>query len=343
MRVAIDVGPLSSGHAVRGVGFYTKRLIEALGDRVEAVDSTATDLTKYDLIHYPAFDLFRHTLPIVKQTKTIVTIHDTIPLIYPTHYPPGVRGKINFYLQKYSLRSVSAIITDTETSKKDICRFLGVIPDKVHVVYLAPGEMFRKMDNGKRKMEIKKRFGLPDRFAVYLGDVNYNKNIPVLIDACKIAKIPLVICGKQAKEVGDRDRKLNHPELTHLRSLDWNNVVTLGFVSDEELVAIFNLASVYVQPSLYEGFGLPVLQAFACGTPVVAAKTQALVEIGNPGCLFVDPNDPEDVAEKIEKIIEDDKLRKQLIETGKVIAKNFSWEKTAKETMKVYRKAIGSV
>ena len=102
MKTAIDSSPLTSGHAVRGVGFYTKNLIEALGEKVDAVDFATADLSKYDIVHYPYFDLFSHTLPIGKPAKTVVTIHDVIPLIYPDHYPPGTRGKLNFFLQKFS-------------------------------------------------------------------------------------------------------------------------------------------------------------------------------------------------------------------------------------------------
>jgi glycosyltransferase involved in cell wall biosynthesis len=173
------------------------------------------------------------------------------------------------------------------------------------------------------KLEIAKRYGLPDRFALYVGDVNYNKNIPVLIDACKIAKIPLVIAGKQAKEI--ESLNLNHPELKHLKGIDWSGVIRPGFIPDADLVAVYNLAKVYVQPSLYEGFGLPILEAVACGTPVVAAKTQALVEILGDDLNYVDPHDANMVAASI---LNPDKNVK--------LPREYSWEKTAKETLKLY-------
>ncbi len=335
MKIAIDVSPLTSGHKVRGVGFYTKNLIEALGNKVKAVDFQTEDLTKYDIIHYSYFDLFFHTLPIRKPAKTVVTIHDVIPLVYPIHYPPGIRGKLNFYLQRLSLQSVSEIITDTETSKKDICRFLSVQPDKVHVVYLAPREIFKKVEV-KKQVFVKEKYNLPDRFVLYVGDVNYNKNIPTLLSACKLAKMPLVICGKQAKEIDGRN--LNHPELTHLKNVDFDKVLRLGFVPDEDLVAICNLATLYCQPSFYEGFGLPVLEAFASGTPVVAAKTQALVEVAGGSALFADPKSSKDMADKITKIENDKSLRKSLISAGYERIKAFSWEKTARQTLDVYKK-----
>jgi len=130
IKVAIDKGPLSSGHAVRGVGAYTRELIKALHEKtkkrknlkIDAVDFEKADLTKYDIVHYPYFHPFFLTLPFNKPAKTVVTIHDLIPLIYPKHYPPGIRGMFKFKLQKYLIKRVDGIITPSETSKKDIVR-----------------------------------------------------------------------------------------------------------------------------------------------------------------------------------------------------------------------------
>lgn len=342
MKVALDSGPLTSEHAIRGIGVHTHELIEGMkrlrdeAIKVDGIDFKDADLSKYDVVHYPYFHPFFLTLPWQKPIpKVVVTIHDLIPLIYPKHYPPGIKGKIRFLIQEFLLRNIDAIITISETSKKDICRFLGVQPNKVHVVYLAPRRIFRKIEDGRWKMEIAKHYGLPERFVLYVGDVNYNKNIPTLIKTCKLAKIPLVICGKQAKDIKNQD--LNHPELLHLRNVDFDKTIRLGFVPDKDLVAIYNLASVYCQPSFYEGFGLPILESFACETPVVASKTQALVEIGEGGALFASPKDPEDFAKQILKIVNDGELKNQLVSTGNVIVRNFSWEKTAKETLEVYK------
>lgn len=366
MKIAIDSGPLTSGHKMRGVGVYTRELIVALaqeskkikGLKITALDFEKTDLNKFDLVNYTYFNPFYATLPFKKTAKTIITIHDVIPLIYPKHYPPGVKGNIKFLLQKYLLKDVDGIIVPSETSKKDVVRYLGVPQEKIKVIHEAPRSIFRKLEIKNWKLEITKRYSLPKRFVLYVGDVNYNKNILALIKACKLAKLTLVICGKQAKEIEQMGMGLDlmrgpmdwfrylfdipHPELAHFRELieifkSKQKVIRLGYVNDEDLVKIYNLASVYCQPSFYEGFGLPVVEAMACGIPVVCSKTQALVELADEAALFADPMDPKDMTEKIRKILKNEKIKKELVKKGFERAKEFSWKRTAKETIDFYK------
>ena len=338
IKVKVDIKPLFSGDVIRGVGVYTAQLIFHL-KRLKEIELVEKD---FDIIHYPYFNPFFLTLSISRETKTVVTIHDLIPLIYPKHYPPGIKGNIKFLIQKFLISKMDAIITVSETSKKDIVRFLGVPAEKIFVTYEAAGEIFKPITNHQSLVTVQKRYRLPDRFVLYVGDINYNKNIPALVEACKIINTPLVIVGKQAMDL--ENMNLNHPELSHLtnhRSLITNHSLRLGYVPDEDLVKIFNLATVYCQPSFYEGFGLPMVQAFACGVPVVASKTQALVEIGDDAAIFVDPQSPKDIAAGIKRVIENTNLRRELIEKGLRRITEFSWDKTAKETVSVYRKIIG--
>lgn len=364
MKVAIDSGPLTSGHAVRGIGVHTRELIEELQKlrtknfQIDAVNFCKTEVSKYDIVHYTSFHPFFITLPFRRiytpsnsiTPKVIVTIHDLIPLIYPKHYPPGLKGSIKFFIQKLLIKKADAIITISETSKKDIVRFLGVNPEKVHVIYLAPNKMFKPITDQQTLFTTKKKYNLPDKFVLYVGDVNYNKNIPNLIKACGLVNIPLVIVGKQAQDIdnvgvgleilsGPMDWlryifNLPHPELAHYESISKSfknnsNVLRLGFVPNEDLVDIYNLASVYCQPSFYEGFGLPVLEAVACGTPVVVSRTQALVEIAAGAATFVNPKSPLDIARGFNNLITNPKL-----------PRNYLWEKTAQETLDVYRKVF---
>lgn len=362
LSVAINSASLSGGHAVRGIGFYTKSLIsslETIGVSVTPLDFQLVEKSKllqYDILHYPHFDLFFPTLETYGHPKVVVTIHDVIPLLYPKHYPPGVKGRISFMKQRKALQSVAAIITDSETSKKDIVRFLKVRPDKVFSIHLAPGQSTQQKVTSDERIRVRKRFKLPKRFVLYVGDVNYNKNISTLATACKIADIQLVIVGKQAAEVdsiavmqsvkGPRDwmryvMGSEHPEQKHyakLRKLFKKKYIhRLGYVETSDLRALYQLATVYCQPSLYEGFGLPVLEAMSAGTPVVASRTQALVEVGGDACLYADPLNPQDFAAKILEIANDETVAKRLTNAGKKHAQTFSWEEAGRRTLEVYK------
>ncbi len=337
MRVAIDSGPLNSGDSVRGIGFHTRELITELQKlqnkdfKIDSVDFKTADLTKYDIVHYPYFHPHSLTLPFNKPSKkVVVTIHDLIRLVYPNAYPPGLRGRINFLFQKFNLRNVDAVITISETSKKDIVRFLNISPEKIFVTYLAPQSIVG-VQKTKDKLE------LPKDFVLYVGDVNYNKNLLNLAKACKIAKLKLVIVGKQSvvEEVDSNIENNPWREFLRLYKND-KDIIRLGYV--ENLDEVFKKATVYCQPSLYEGFGLPLLEAFERGIPVVASRIQALVEVGNNACLYVNPHDPENIATGLKEVFKNKKVASDLVRKGRMRLKDFSWSKCADETLDVYKK-----
>jgi glycosyltransferase involved in cell wall biosynthesis len=373
MKVAIDTGSVI-GERAFGIGINTKHLIEGMAKEAKKRKNFQVEsfsffenrkkLEKgiYDIVHYPYFHPFFLTLPSKKYAKVVVTIHDLIPLVYPKQYPAGLKGKLRFMAQKNRLKSVDAFLTISETSKKDIVRFLNVSPEKVHAIHIAPSPVFKKENDRKMLNRVVAKYNLPNKFVLYLGDVYYSKNIPTLIMACRYAKIPLVIVGKQATEVesnletdlkkikGPRDwiRFLTnrpHPELSHYRLLkemfeSEGEVIRLGYVPDSDLIPIMNLATVYCQPSYYEGFGLGVVHAFACGVPVVISKTQALVEISGDAALIADPFNPKDMSSKISILLDNPSMRAQFIRKGNERLKKYSWEKTANLTLKVYEKVL---
>jgi len=331
-RVGFVITPLSSGHAVRGVGFYTKRLLNHMKPMASDLGFEILEIGSYlefrnsnlDIVHYPFFDLFTASLPIIKSTKTVVTIHDVIhdviPLVFPDHYPPGVRGWINLQFQKLSLSNVDRVITDSFYSLTNINKFLGVPPHKLRLVHLAADPVFKKIPHPANK------YNLPSKFVLYVGDINYNKNIPLLVQACKKLSLPLVIVGKQALEM--EKLNLSHPELRHLRDINWSGVTRLGFVDD--LVDIYNLASVYCQPSLSEGFGLPVLEAQACGTPVACSRSGSLPEVAGDTVVYFDPYSVDNIVSSLSAAIKQ----------KRVVVNTFSWEKTASQTLMVYEELL---
>ena len=348
MKVAIDTSPLKSGHQYRGIGVYTQNLVEAFQkERISNFHLQLIDDKKIpddcDLIHYPFFDLFFLTLPLKKEKPAVVTIHDTIPLIFPEHYPPGVKGNLKFQIQKFSLKNVKAVITDSENSKKDIFKYLNYPKERIFVVPLAQGKEFKLIKEKSLLDRIQKKYQLPEEFLLYVGDVNYNKNVLGLIKAFAEFKkdhknFKLVLVGKAFQ---DKNLKETQEIIKLINLLDLNkNIIRLGWIPQEDLVGIYNLATVYCQPSFYEGFGLPVLEAMACGCPVVAANVSSLPEVCGDAAIMVNPDDINSIAEGIRRVICDKARQDMLKKRGAEWIKNFSWEKVAQKTHEVYQKVV---
>ncbi len=306
MRVAVDISPIKTGHGVRGIGSYTEKLTREFKKGNWSVEfeffEDPTSPPPADLIHYPYFDLFFRTLHSKKICGRVVTIHDLIPLVFPSYFPSGLKGYINLFFQKRALKNVDAIICDSQTSKNDIISKLTVPEGKIHVVYLAAGDNFKPLNNPKFLSEVSKKYNLPKRFILYVGDVNWNKNIPNLLEAVKIAKINLVMVGKALTDQSLKETKEINRLIKKLKIE--NKIMKTGYVPEEALVAIYNLASLTVLPSFYEGFGLPVLESMACGTPVVCSKVASLAEIAGFVAVFSDPSNPNDIARKITSVLD---------------------------------------
>ncbi len=341
MRVAFDNSPLETNHNVRGIGSYTQNLVNALKE-VQNLEleffKNGEFIPRADLVHYPYFDLFFKSLPSSRNYKRIVTIHDVIPLVFPDKFPAGPRGFINLFFQKRALKNVDFVICDSQTSLADIADKLSYPKEKIVPIYLAAPKSFKKMEPQKL-FQFAKKLKLPKTFAIYVGDVNWNKNLDNLVRSIKVSKIPLLMVGSaitnnnipETKALNQLIRKLNIESL----------IIKTGFVSGEELIALYNLASVTLLPSYYEGFGLPLLESMACGTPVVTSDNSSLSEIAGAHALFCDPQNPVDISQKTLKILEMKPKEKSIL-SQKLIshAAKYSWEKTAAETFKVYQKAL---
>ncbi len=342
MKVLIDTSPLANKSANRGIGRYTRELVDAL----RALHTDHTFFTSddrvgnVDIVHYPFFDLFFPTLPFLKRTKTIVTIHDVIPLVFPRHYPVGIRGKLGLLHQKLSLISVKHVITDSLCSKRDIVDHLGVKPDLITSVPLAASQLFVRQ-SGSVIDCVRKKYDIPKNYVLYVGDINYNKNVPFLIRV--IARIPdvtLVLVGKAmknstipegraiAKAVRESGSEKN------VRLLD-----TVGSLDD--LVAIYSGAKVYVQPSLYEGFGLPVIEAMRCKVPVVSSCGGSLAEIVNEAGFQFNPQNEQECEAAIRKALRmSSEERVKMMKYAFEYSNQFTWERTARETIAIYEKIM---
>ncbi len=347
MKVLLDTSPLSDANANRGIGTYTRFLLDRLlnNKAIEVFQSgsmSEDELKKFkaDVVHYPYFDFFFPTLPLKLITKTVVTIHDVIPLIFPKYYRPGKIGKINFLRQKLALKAVNRIITDSESSKKDIVKHLGVPEDKITVIYLAANPKLQPLATDVWQ-KYQRKLKLPKNYLLYVGDINYNKNLPQLIKSLKFLPREIkLLC------VGNNFHPQEIPEWVAIeKQIALSDVAKqVKFIEDvigdnpEELAAIYQGALAYIQPSLYEGFGLPILEAMQCQTPVICAKNSSLPEIAGEQAIFVKEATAENFAEAVKEVLAwKKKDRQTFVKKAALWAKKFSWEKTAKETIRVYQ------
>jgi len=355
MKIAFNTLPLATEHKNRGIGYYTKNLLRELeaDNSLDIVKFTDNKELNRDikLVHYPWFDLFFRSLPLLSKLPTIVSIHDVMPLLFPQNYPVGIKGRINNFLQKIALNRCSYVITDSECSKKDIIKFLKIEKDKIAVIPLAAGEEFGILKD-TQLIHIKRKYNLPDHFLLYVGDANWVKNLPFLIQGFKeLISIPkfqnyklVLVGGVFLKNV----ENIDHPELASLkqanRLIKENGleklIVRPGQLNTQELIAFYNLATVYIQPSFYEGFGLTVLEAMSCGAPVLCSNTASLPEVGGRAAIYFDPKSLDRFVKILSEVLENKSLQYKLSKLGLEQSKKFSWKQTAEKTKEVYIKAI---
>lgn len=332
------------GSGPRGIDVYARSLADELSRTLSLgkvlLSHDTPSGTKVDLLHYTFFDLYFHTLPLLQSSAPfLVTIHDCIPLRFPAHFPVGYRGKINYYLQKLALRRARGVITDSVASAHDITHFLGIPSSRIHVIPLAPGH---RQATAKLTQTVKAEYDLPDKFILYVGDINWNKNVPALISAfgqLKDKQTHLVLVGKafatsshipEYQAIKEALTKISQPERVHI----------LGFIPGHHLGSLYRLATLYVQPSWYEGFGLPVLESLVQGTPVLSSNQGSLPEVGGSHVHYFDPNNPDELLHQLTLLLKNDQLRTKYVESGINWVKNFTWPKVAKTTSLVYDQVL---
>lgn len=277
-----------------------------------------------------------HLLPGLSATKSVMTLYDLTFATVPGTHLRVLRWSSNFLVPRF-LREAGKIIAISESTKRDAVRLYGIPEEKVEVTHLAVDARFRPADAGAVAM-VRERHRLPERFLLYVGTIEPRKNLPVLLDALKILAergrgVPLVVAGAKGWMYEEFFRKVRKTGLE-------GNVLFTGYIPDEDLPGLYSAAEAFLFPSLYEGFGFPVLEAMACGTPVVCSNTSSLPEVAGKAAILLSPEAPGDWADTIQGILDSGTLRERMRQEGFRRASLFSWEKTARETWKVYRRML---
>ena len=288
-----------------------------------------------DLMHFTHFNS-----PILYFKRSIVTIHDITPSFFPGHKMKSIIRKIGFKTVFFSsVKKAVKVIAVSENTKNDIVNHFKIKKDKINVIYEGTDSQFKIINDDQRTTEIKRKYGITKSFIFYTGVWRDHKNLVGLIKAFGILRnkykldYQLVLGGKEDPyypEVRETWEKLKLEQ--------W--IVRTGFIDQKDLPLFYNMAETFIIPSFYEGFGLIGLESFACGTPVISSNTTSLPEILGTAAIYFDPNNSEEMAEKIKLVLTNKKLYNELIEKGFEQVRKYSWETMGKETMRVYKKIL---
>jgi glycosyltransferase involved in cell wall biosynthesis len=287
-----------------------------------------------DLFHAP-----HYVLPPLTPCKCVVTIHDCIHLRFPQYLP-------NSFAYAYARSSLwvathraSRVLTVSEASKRDILRYFRVPESKIDVIYNAIDERLGEPLSNEEIGRVRERYQLNDPFVLYAGNIKPHKNLERLIEAFHMLRrngfehVKLLIIGDEISQYATLRRAVHRHKLhKHVRFF--------GFVPDKTLAALYRLASVFVFPSLYEGFGLPPLEAMASGTPVVTSNVSSLPEVVGDAALLIDPYESADIANAIRRVLTEPALAADLRQRGLARVKDFSWERSVARVRDIYEEVL---
>lgn len=282
------------------------------------------------------FHATEHLLLPLRYVPTVLTVHDLIFRHLPDHHKPLNRWYLNLAMPLFCRRA-SHLIAVSDQTRDDLIMLYGLPAEKISVVHEAAAPHFRPQPAEKVEA-VRRRYGLPDRYLLSVGTIEPRKNLIRLLEAFERLYADRltdgwVVVGKRGWLYDDFFARLE-------QSPARNAVVLPGYVADEDLPAVYAGAQALVFPTLYEGFGLPVLEAMACGTPVVASDTSSVPEVGGSAALYFDPTDVEGMVEAISRLLRDLALQAELRRRGLARAGEFSWSKTAGETETVYQRVL---
>jgi glycosyltransferase involved in cell wall biosynthesis len=291
-----------------------------------------------DLLHSPYW-----TNPLRSPWPTVVTVHDVIQLVLP-EYQMLARQRVYFGLVTRALRHATAIITVSECSRRDLVRTVGVPLERVFVVENAIPSTLAPVTDADRLQAVRARYGLNERFILYLGANDLRKNLNRLIRA--YAALPPSIRDAHQLVVAGRQWPHDHPLYPDPKPVVQElglegRVAFTGGIPEEEKATLLSAATVFAFPSLYEGFGIPVLEAMACGTPVLTANTSSLPEVAGDAAVMVDPTSVEAIRDGLAALLDSPDLRRTLAERGIERASHYRWPDVAERTTQVYERAVG--
>ena len=276
--------------------------------------------------------------PLLFGARIVVTLHDISYERYPQFFTPEIVQKLRVTVP-LTLRRAAAVVTDAEFTRQDIVRRYCVPPEKVVVAPLAADPIFRPLHDTARLAEVRARYGTGEHFILCVGTLEPRKNLKTVIEAyvrlrrADATRHRLVLVGQQGwlyDDIFAAARASGYEE----------DLVFTGYVPDQDLVALFSAADLFVYPSIFEGFGLPVVEALACGTPVVTSNTSSLPEVVGDAALMVDPLDVEELARVTATVLTDAGIRAWLSARGPQQAATFSWERTARIVLRVYQDVL---
>jgi glycosyltransferase involved in cell wall biosynthesis len=293
-----------------------------------------------DLVHIPL-----NRVPLLMIKPYVVTIHDMANLLFEDG--SGLRMRLRHFRFRRGLVRANRVIAVSEATKRDVENLLGVPPERIRRVYNAPDpEFLRGAGPGAEgKQRILERYQIDYPYLLYAGNIRRHKNVPRLVEAFAVVREQLaghpVYRDLRLVIIGDTISQYPEVRQAVIKSKMEHQVRFLGFVPFDTLRCFYESAAAFVFPSRYEGFGLPPLEALACGTPVVTSNISSLPEVVGDAAVLVKPENVFDIARGIREVLLDEELRAQLIRRGREQAARFSWERTARQVLEIYMEAAG--
>jgi glycosyltransferase involved in cell wall biosynthesis len=282
---------------------------------------------KIKIFHGPSF-----MLPVFKPCKSVITVHD----LTFVHYPQGFNFSTRLYYKLFfrrSLENADMIIADSEATKKDLMQIYNIPVNKIQTIYLGVDEIFKNVTDKKKIKEVKRKYSLPEKYFLFVGLLSPRKNVRRALKA--FAQLhtehKFVIVGNKGW--------LYEPIFKLIEDLNLKErVIFTKYADSEDLPAIYSCAEALIFPSLYEGFGLPIVEAMACGCPVITSNISSMPEVAGDAAILINPYNVEEIKNAMNTIMINKKVRMDLIKKGYENIKRFSWQKMAEKTVKVYER-----